>query len=68
MVNPDDYRKLLESGVLEEVYDGIRRQLFEEWCLTERRRDREKIFFRQMALEDMVDVIRERAKRRIEEA
>jgi hypothetical protein len=65
--NVEDYRKVIDSGVLEEVRDEIRRELFESWCLTETVEDRERIFFRQMAVDDLCDLVKFKAKQRLED-
>ncbi len=70
MPNIEDYRRLADSGVIEEVRDELMQECFDAWRLTESADDRERVFFRQMAIDDIADAIiaKAKAKARLEVA
>ncbi len=66
MPNLEDYGRLVDSGVIEETRAELLRELYDQWRFTETVEDREKIFFRAMAIDDIAEAIIARAKQRLE--
>ncbi len=62
----EDYRRLAESGVIEEQREIMLRECFELWCAAGDLEQRNELFFRAMAINDIADAIVREARKQLE--
>lgn len=65
MLRPDELEKF--GGLIQSVGEELISELFEQWRVTADPDDREAIFFRQMAIDDLVDEVMRRVHKGVKD-